>query len=170
MKLCSGLLATGLLASLCCSGASAEESAYLNRFEGSWSGNGSVARNEVEKSTNVSCSMNGNASAASVSMSGTCRAAVVFSRKISADLRVDAKGRYSGTYVGSSIGPAALSGARRGDAVVLTITWPKPVRGDTTATMTIRNSGNGRLAITIMDEIAPGGPVAQVSKMSLSQS
>ena len=79
-------------------------------------------------------------------------------------------GRYTGTYVGSSIGPARLSGKRGGDAVNLTITWPKPVRGDTTAAMTIRNTGNGQLGITIVDEVPAGGPKAQVSSISLKQS
>jgi hypothetical protein len=115
--------------------------------------------------------MNGNAGDNSLSMSGTCRAAVIFSRKISADLRYDpGSGRYTGTYLGSSIGPARLSGKRSGDAVNLTITWPKPVRGDTTAAMTIRNTGNGQLAITITDEVPAGGPSAQVSSISLKQS
>ena len=104
-------------------------------------------------------------------MSGTCRAAVIFSRKISADISVDpSSGRYSGTYVGSSIGPASLSGKRQGDAIVLTITWPKPVRGDTTAVMTIKNAGNGQLAITVTDEVEPGGAKAQVTNLALRQS
>ena len=150
--------------------AQAEEADLLQRFEGTFSGGGKVSRNEAERPTNVRCTMNGNASANSISMSGTCRAAVIFSRKISANLRVDGSGRYTGTYVGSSIGPARLSGKRSGDAVNLTITWPKPVRGDTRAYMTIRNSGDGRLAITITDEVPAGGPRAQVSSISLRQS
>ena len=150
--------------------AQAQEADFLSRFKGKFSGSGQVSRNEAENPTNVRCTMNGNASESSVSMSGTCRAAVIFSRKISADLKVDESGRYTGTYVGSSIGPARLTGKRNGDAVNLTITWPQPVRGDTTAQMTIRNSGNGSLAITITDEVPAGGPKAQVSNISLNQS
>ncbi len=163
-------LAVGLAALLSCSSAQAEESDFLQRFEGTFTGSGKVSRNETENPTNVRCTMNGNASANGVSMSGTCRAAVIFSRKISADLQVDSSGRYTGTYVGSSIGPARLSGVREGDAVNLTITWPQPVRGDTTANMTIRNAGDGQLAITITDEVPAGGPRAQVSNISLSES
>ncbi len=102
-------------------------------------------------------------------MSGTCRAAVIFSRNISATLQVDESGNYSGTYVGSSIGPAKLSGKRQGDAVNLTITWPKEVRGDTTAAMTIRNAGNGQVSIVITDEVPAGGPSEQVSSLSLAK-
>lgn len=148
----------------------AQEANFLSRFEGKFSGSGKVSRNETENPTNVRCTMSGSASENRVSMTGSCRAAVIFSRRISADLRVDDAGRYTGTYVGSSIGPARLSGKRSGDAVNLTITWPQPVRGDTTAYMTIRNSGNGNLAITITDEVPAGGPKAQVSKISLSAS
>ena len=148
--------------------AQAQETEFLQRFDGKFSGGGKVSRNETENPTNVKCTMNGNAGENRVSMSGTCRAAVIFSRKISADLRFDpSSGRYTGTYVGSSIGPAALSGKRSGDAVNLTIRWPKPVRGDTTAYMTIRNPGNGQLAITITDEVPAGGPQAQVSSIAL---
>ena len=163
-------LALALGAFLAAAPAQSQEADFLSRFEGKFSGSGKVSRNETENPTTVRCTMKGQVSANTVSMSGTCRAAVIFSRKISAQLRVDESGNYTGTYIGSSIGPARLSGKRRGDSVNLTITWPKPVRGDTTAQMTIRNSGSGQLAITITDEVPAGGPRAQVSSLSLSQS
>ena len=148
---------------------SAEEE-FLNRFEGSFSGTGVVQRNAQEDPSQVTCTLNGQPSANAVSMSGKC-GAFIFSKRISADLQYDeSSGRYSGTYVGSSIGPAGLSGKRSGDSVVLTITWPQPVNGDTKATMTIRNSGNGQLAITVTDEVEPGGPTAQVTQLALNQS
>jgi hypothetical protein len=147
----------------------AAEADYLKRFSGSWSGSGTVQRDAAEDPNRVRCSMRGSPSENEVSISGTCRAAVVFSRKISADLRFDpGSKRYTGTYTGSVIGPAKLSGSRRGDAVVLTITWPKPVNGDRTATMTIRNDGGGQLGITVMDE-APDGGNAKVTDLALSQ-
>ena len=103
-------------------------------------------------------------------MIGRCQMAGM-SRRVSADLTFNAStGRYSGTYVGASVGAAGLSGKRKGDSVVLTITWPQPVNGDTHATMTIRNSGNGRLAITVTDELTPGGARAKVTQLALSQS
>ena len=162
----------GLALAACVAGlpAQAAESDFLKRFEGSFAGGGKVSRNEAEKSAKVDCTMSGKSAGESISMSGTCRAAIVFSRKISANLKFDrGTGRYTGTYVGSSIGPAALSGKRNGDAVNLVITWPQPVRGDTTANMTIRNSGNGNLAIIITDQVPAGGPTAQVSNLSLKQ-
>lgn len=149
----------------------AQEAEFLARFEGSWSGSGQVSRKEAENTNNVRCTMAGTPSENRVSMSGTCRAALIFSRQIGADISYDAgSGRYTGTYTGSSIGPAALSGERNGDSVVMTITWPQPVRGDTTATMTISNSGNGQLSIVVTDEVEPGGPTAEVTNLALSRS
>jgi hypothetical protein len=101
-------------------------------------------------------------------MSGQCGASI-FSRQIRADISFNpSSGRYNGTYVGSSIGPARLSGRRHGSVIVLAITWPQPVNGDTKATMNIRNSGNGRLAITITDRAAAGGPIIEVTSLALT--
>ena len=142
---------------------------FLSRFEGSFSGGGTVQRSAQENPNQVTCTMTGQPSENSISMNGEC-GAFIFSKQIGADLRFDAKsGRYTGTYTGSSIGPAKLSGKRRGDSIVLTITWPQPVNGDTKATMTIRNSGNGRLAITVTDELRPGGARKAVTQIALNQ-
>jgi len=150
--------------------ASAAEEEFLSRFDGAFSGSGLVQRNATESPNQVTCTLNGRSTGNGVSMSGQC-GAFIFSKRIAADLVYDAgSGRYSGTYVGSSIGPAKLAGKRSGDAVVLTITWPQPVNGDTKATMTIRNPGNGQLAITVTDEVEPGGPRAEVTQLALSQS
>jgi hypothetical protein len=151
-------------------GAQAGEADFFNRFAGSFSGSGQVQRNSSESPNQVQCTLTGRPSANGVAMAGEC-GAFIFSKRISADIRYDeASGRYHGSYVGSSIGTARLSGARRGDSVVLTITWPQPVNGDTKATMTISNSGNGRLAISITDKVAPDGPTAQVTQLALARS
>jgi len=148
----------------------AAEIDFLSRFEGSFSGGGTVERSATENPNQVTCTFNGQSSETGVTMSGEC-GAFIFSKQIRADLQFDpSSGRYSGTYVGSSIGPAGLSGKRSGDSIVLTITWPQPVNGDTKATMTIRNAGNGRLAITITDRLQPGGPSAHVTQLALNQS
>lgn len=164
----SSALVVALGAVLLSAPAQAVDGDFLKRFDGTFSGSGEVSRNEGDASTGVKCSMKGTSTSTAVSMSGTCRAAIIFSRKISAHLKVDESGRYTGTYVGSSIGPAALSGKRSGDSINLTITWPEEVRGDTTAQMTIRNDGNGQVAIIIADKMSAGGASAQVSSIALS--
>jgi len=150
--------------------AQAQESDFLDRFSGSFSGSGLVQRNANESPAQVSCTLTGQPSTTGISMSGQC-GAFIFSKQIRADLTFDpGTGRYTGVYVGSSIGPARLSGTRQGNAVVLTITWPQVVNGDTKATMTIHNAGNGQLAITVTDRVAPGGPAAEVTRLALNQS
>ncbi len=166
----TALVAVALGGMLAASAAQAGETDFFNRFAGSFSGSGQVKRNASENANQVSCTLTGRPTASGISMSGQC-GAFIFSKEISADLRYDAaSGRYHGTYVGSSIGAAHLSGRRQGDSVVLTITWPQPVNGDTKATMTIRNSGNGRLGITITDKVAPGGPITNVTQLALARS
>src|SRR4051812_28923748 len=111
-------IATALV-TLCFSAASlATEREFLARFAGSFSGGGTVQRNASERPNQVTCTITGQPSATSVSMNGKCGAAI-FSRAIKAEIHYDAAtGRYTGVYVGSAIGPAHLSGKRKGDAVV----------------------------------------------------
>ena len=149
--------------------ATAQEDDFLARFAGSWSGSGTVQRNIDSDPAKVSCNLTGQGGGNSASVSGTCRAMAIFSRNIGIDLSYDpGSERYSGTYTGSRIGPARVSGKRSGDALNLTITWPKPVNGDTTAQMTIQNAGNGRLSVAVSDE-APGGGRVQTTSMSLAR-
>ena len=149
--------------------AATDETAYLQRFSGSWTGSGSVQRKAEEGPKRVRCRVKGSPSQTALSMSGTCRAALVFTREIGVEVRADpGSGRYSGTYTGASIGPASVSGRRRGDTVTLTITWPKPVNGDTKATMTIRNDGTGRLSIAVTDNMPDGGQV-QTTNLTFSK-
>jgi len=162
----SAFLAAGLLVSASLP-AQADEADFLSRFSGSFAGGGLVQRNASEGPNEVTCTLNGSASESAVTMDGQC-GAFIFSKQIRAEIQYDASSdRYSGTYVGSSIGPATLSGRREGDAVVLAITWPQPVNGDTNATMTIRNPGNGQLAITVTDQVVPGGPSSNVTQLAL---
>ena len=150
--------------------AGAQEAEFLSRFAGSWSGDGLVRIDAEDDPNRVRCSMNGSPSENAVSMRGTCRAAIIFSREVGADIAFDpASGRYAGTYIGSKIGPAAVSGTRSGDAVNLTITWPQPVNGDTEAQMTIQNDGNN-LRIVVSDAPAPGAAPVAVSDIVLSRS
>lgn len=51
----------------------------------------------------------------------------------------------------------------------LRIEWPRPVNGDTQAAMAIRNKGQGRLRITVADNLNPGGPVLQTSEIILAR-
>jgi hypothetical protein len=140
----------------------AAEADFLNRFRGSWSGYGVVQREGRSQPRQVTCTVAGQPEENRVSVQGSCRAAVIFTRQIGADLTYDPRtGTYRGIYSGSRIGPARLTGTRRGDAVNLRIDWPRPVNGDTQAAMVIRNEGNGVLRITVADNLSPGGPISK---------
>lgn len=137
----------------------AAERPFLDRFQGSWSGTATVIDND--RPMTVSCRVTGEPSNNRIAIRGHCSAGFA-SRAISADLTFDPKsGRYSGIYVGDDVGPARLSGERSGSTVRLTITWPKPVNGDTRAKMTIVNTGDGTLKISLDDKPAAGRMVAR---------
>lgn len=128
----------------------ASEADFLKQFEGNWSGRGSVKLKASEPTRTVTCKLRGDAGAASLSMQGTCRAMVVASRRISAN--VEAAGtRYSGSYVGPEGLTSALSGRRSGDTVSLAVRWAKEVNGDRKARMEIASLADGRMRLRTID-------------------
>lgn len=168
-KLKTAGLATVLALSAVPSPSNASES-FLSRFSGAWSGSGTVLRHADSDPWTIRCDLTGKVSVAHIVIGGTCRAALIIRRQIGVDLTLDpASGRYSGIYTGSKIGPARLSGRQVGDGVVLTITWPKPVNGDTVASMKVSNDGRGSLRITVSDNLTPGGPVQTTSDIRLQR-
>ncbi|ANY84294.1 hypothetical protein BB934_39420 (plasmid) [Microvirga ossetica] len=156
--------------SLTCSSAQASEADFLERFRGTWPGSGKVQREGGSQPRQVTCSVTGSLTENRISAQGQCRAVVIFSRQIGVDLVYDPRsGIYRGTYTGSRIGPARLTGTRNGDVVNLRIEWPHPVNGDTQATMAIQNGGRGTLRITVADNLTPGGPIQQTSEIILAR-
>jgi hypothetical protein len=148
----------------------AAEADFLGRFRGNWSGSGKVQREGNSQPRQVTCSVTGIPAENRISAQGSCRAALIFSRPIGVDLAYDPRSStYRGTYTGARIGPARLSGTRKGDSVNLKIEWPRPVNGDTQATMVIWNDGRGTLRITVADNLTPGGPVQQTSEIVLAR-
>lgn len=146
-------LVTGSVA-LAARGDAALESGFLDRFTASWSGSGEVRRRADGSPWSVNCAIVQNRDGNRIALDGSCRAALLFTREIGAHLVFDPEtGLYTGTYIGAKVGPAGLSGRRKGDTLVLTITWPKPVNGDTTADLTIRNDGRGRMQIRVQDSL-----------------
>ncbi|MCG8446096.1 MAG: hypothetical protein MI753_10305 [Hyphomicrobiales bacterium] len=139
---------------------------YLARFEGTWEGGGSVIRNVDAGPLNVSCQVTGRKESGQMSIAGQCRAALIFSRAIGADL-TKKNGRFVGTYVGSIIGPAQLAGSKSGDSIRLAMTWPEPVNGDTTATMILTNDGTGTFTMVVADEI--DGETVETTRVSFSR-
>jgi hypothetical protein len=159
-----------IVTALTCNPLRAAEIDFLERFRGNWAGSGKVQREGASQPRQVTCSVTGSPAEYRISAQGTCRAALIFTRPIGVDLAYDpGSGTYRGTYTGSRIGPARLTGTRSGDAVNLRIEWPRPVNGDTRAAMVIRNNGQGTLRITVADNLTPGGPTQQTSEIVLAR-
>lgn len=162
-------LLAGAFSLLCGIGPAAADAGYFDRFEGKWSGSGQIQRDVDSAPRKVSCSVSGARSSPNrISIAGTCRAAVIFTRKIGAELTYDpADDTFSGVYTGSTKGPARLSGRLKGDALVLTITYAKPVYGDRTALMTIGNAGSGAFSMVVTDKVE--GATKETSSIRFSK-
>ncbi|MBN9026837.1 MULTISPECIES: hypothetical protein [Kaistia] len=147
--------------------ATGDEQSFQNRFAGSWTGGGPVRRNAESPIIDADCAVTGDHAPNRMSISGSCRGAVVFTRDISADVTFNpATGRYTGTYVGARAGPATIVGKRNGNRVNFTMTWPKPVNGSTRARMSILNDGQGMLRIQVVSQPQANGPATTLSDLT----
>ena len=154
------------LVSATANASAADEQAFINLFGGSWAGSATVVKDSVP--WQVSCRVDGRPTADHIVIEGNCNLSII-SVRIAADITYDPKsGRYSGTYIGSDVGPARVSGRRTGNVLNLAITWPKVVNGDAKARMTIENAGGGRLRIATFDNVVVGGPEVLTSDAGLA--
>jgi hypothetical protein len=147
-------------------GAPVSEQSYIDRFGGAWAGAATVIKDSVP--WQVSCRVDGSASLDRIRIQGDCRLLMI-TVPIAADITYDpTSGRYSGTYIGSDVGLAHVSGQRHGSVVDLVITWPKVINGDDKARMTIQNAGAGHLSISTFDNVVVGGPEIRTSDAALA--
>ena len=147
--------------------AATPEDDFIDRFSGSWSGSGTVVRDNVPY--DVSCQATGQPGENQVAIEGSCNVAIANIR-IAADIAYDPEtGRYSGTYVGAKVGPAQVTGKRSGDVVQLTVSWPAPVNGQMKAQLVIENAGSGQLRIRLNEFVAPDGSEVTTHDLVLSQ-
>jgi len=153
-----------LLTSTASNASAVSQQAFIDLFGGTWVGSGTVVEEGIP--LHVGCSATGQTTTNHLTVEGICTVSIV-SVRIAADIRYDpATGRFSGTYIGARVGPAYVSGRSKGNAINLRVTWPKPVNGDTTARMTIVNTGN-RFRLTLRDNATPGGPEELMSDVVL---
>ena len=146
--------------------AHADERAFLSSLKGTWAGKGTVITRIGTPPINVSCTLNSNAGASSLNMSGTCRGLLVVRRAIAADLS-EKGGRYSGAYTGPSGRPSALSGTRQGNAINLTVRWNRDINGDRIAAMTIEKIGANGLRLHTTDKDGRTGKTVVTSDIRL---
>jgi hypothetical protein len=145
------------------------KAAPLDRFVGSFAASGTVVDGPNASSHQVRCGFAAlRQGAAGLALRGTCRAYLVMSRSISADLVLDTRsGRVTGTYTGARVGTARLIGRVRGGTLDLVVTWPAPVYGDTTANMRIVSLDPDRFRIAVIDRIGANGTVRATTDLLL---
>ncbi|MGP9818674.1 hypothetical protein ACTZWW_01555 [Salinarimonas sp. NSM] len=145
--------AVATLATLPLAGPAEAGPAFNQRFEGTWVGAGTVKRDSDPSPRRVTCRVDGAADETRLALDGSCRAMLIFTRAIGADLAVDGSGTYRGVYTGSRVGPAQLSGRLDGDRIVLAVRFPEGVGGGRQE-MTIENpEGSDRFTLRVTDVI-----------------
>jgi hypothetical protein len=65
------------------------------------------------------------------------------------------------------VGKAQLTGKQMGADLDLTITWPKPLYGDTTANLRVDSVDADRFRIVVMDRIGVNGLVRATTELTL---
>ncbi len=161
------LLATAMTASV--SPALADDAAFLASFAGSWSGKGEFRISTGSPPMSVFCAFDAATSPTSLSLNGKCRGMVVVSRRIGVTLKTDGEG-VSGSYVGSTTGPAGLSGRREGAAFDLSIRWARLVNGDREAQMKVEKVGEDGMKLTTTDVDPRTGRPVVTGRIDLSRS
>jgi hypothetical protein len=141
----------------------------LDRYVGSFTASGTILEGPDANSHRVRCRFTAaRQGATNLSFSGVCRAHLIISRSISVNLVWDPQsGRVTGTYSGSRVGTAQLAGRQVGTDLDLTITWPKPLYGDTTANLRVGSADADRFRIVVMDRIGANGPVRATTDLAL---
>jgi hypothetical protein len=141
----------------------------FDRYAGVFSASGTVVEGPAATSHQVRCRFTtAQQGTAGFSLQGTCWAYLVLSRSISANLMGDpTSGKVTGTYTGSRVGTARLTGRQVGANFDLEIEWPKPLYGDTTATMRIVSLDPDRFRIVVTDRIGLDGLVRSTTDLTL---
>lgn len=100
--------------------ASADESAYLGKFEGGWTGSGQVRLMAGAPMVSVSCNLAGTAAGQKLELKGKCSGGLV-STQVNATMEYDpATGAYIGSWKTSGTN-AGLAGKRLGNRMSLSV-------------------------------------------------
>ncbi len=163
------LATTALFCASLAASAVASEDDFLKSIEGQWTGGGQVLRKLGGEKVKVTCSMQSDANASSLSMDGSCRALVVVSRSFKANVTASGPS-YSGNYTGVSGKASKLTGTRAGDTINLDVTWANEIYGDRKARMTIQKVGTNGLRIRTIDQDPSSGETIVTTDLDLRRS
>jgi hypothetical protein len=163
-------LTCGVILLLCgVTGSAGAAPAVFDLYAGSFSGSGTIVEGPDADSHQVRCRFTIlQQGAAGLSLQGTCWAYLIVARSVSARLSWDPRsGQATGTYTGSRVGTAQLTGRQVGTDFDLAIEWPKPLYGDTTARMRVTSLDPNRFRIVVTDRIGLNGPVRATTDLTL---
>ncbi|MGO4439771.1 hypothetical protein [Rhizobium sp. RAF56] len=157
-----------LLPLLAAGTAAASDEDFLKSLQGQWDGGGMVKDPVSAPTVNITCHFASEAKDAGLSMAGTCRGMLIFTRALGADLSV-AGSRYSGVYIGPSGKRSSLSGSRSGNAINLAIRWSKLVNGDRNASLVVEKVGDNGMRLTTVDVDPSSGKPVVTSEINLKR-
>ncbi|RTM02852.1 MAG: hypothetical protein EKK31_19330 [Hyphomicrobiales bacterium] len=166
MKSATALLATAWMS--CATGAHADEASFLRTLQGNFAGEGTARIRTSSPVMNISCNFTSDTTENSLSLDGNCRAMLIMTREIRADLKTDGTA-YTGTYIGSRSGPAGLSGSREGNAINLDIHWAKIINGDRDAELTVEKIDADDMRMTVTDMDPATGRMVVTSRIDLKR-
>ncbi len=143
--------------------------AAIGQYAGNFSGSGTILEGPDATSHQVRCRFTiSQQGATGLSLQGTCWAYLIISRSISANLAWDPRSdQVTGTYTGSRVGKARLTGRQTEAGFDLTIEWPRPLYGDTMARMQVANLDANRFQIIVTDRIGASGPIRATTDLVL---
>lgn len=146
----------------------ASDEVFLKSIEGQWTGGGTALTKLGGGNVMVTCKMRSDATTASFSMDGTCRALAVVSRSFNANVKSSGTS-YSGTYTGVSGKPSRLVGARKGNTITFDVRWANVIYGDRKATMMIEKVGETGLRISTIDKDPSSGKTIVTTQLDLKR-
>jgi hypothetical protein len=143
--------------------------AIVDRYAGSFAGSGTIVEGPEARSHQVRCRFTIlQERSTDLSLQGTCWAYLIVARSVSARLSWDSRsGQVTGTYTGSRVGTARLTGRQTGTDFDLAIEWPAPLYGDTQAQMRVESLDPDRFRILVTDRIGANGPVRATTDLTL---
>ncbi len=156
------IIATALSLSALITPAQADKNDFFTDLSGQWAGSGEAYLAKLGD-VSANCKLSVNGALSSVAMNGNC-GLLVFRQSLGLNLKATDETRGTGSYTGSKTGPARLSGALKGDRLVLAVAWNGTVNGDRAAQMVLQRSGTNSFELTVIDKV--NGKTRNTSRFS----
>ncbi len=162
-------LSAGIFLACIIAAPAAAGEAFIDSFNGTWTGEGEVLRDEDGSTRSIACRVENTREANTAKTAGECRAMVIFRREIGSEITLRPDGSFTGTYIGADNGPATLEGSLDGDVLELRMTYAKPVYGDNEAVMRITSPAGGSYSVSVYDHVDDPDALERVSRIEFTR-